>query len=213
MMATSKKLLSRVQKIVDSMEKGKTDPLDVQLSDAYKELREVAAEVESRLDIDAMLNDILESKVTRVQELAKVLAAPELYVDRLKSIKPRDLSKLIVYRQPMKMTRLEYDGLTKSLERISQHIDALGRLPIDDPVPEMSGVPDDYTFASQDSVFLADLEKFAKKIPKNKAVDIDKIIETDDFELFLKRFLYVVILISRGLLEYFPETNTIRKPV
>ena len=113
----------------------------------------------------------------------------------------------------MKMTRLEYDGLTKSLERISQHIDALSQLPIDDPVPEMSGVPDDYTFASQDSVFLADLEKFAKKIPKNKAVDIDKIIETDDFELFLKRLLYVVILISRGLLEYFPETNTIRKPV
>ncbi|MHA1909961.1 MAG: hypothetical protein ACW98Y_21895 [Candidatus Thorarchaeota archaeon] len=209
---STKKLLSRVQKIVDSMEKGKTDPLDVQLTDAYVELREAAAEVDSRLDIDAMLNDILDSKVTRVQELAKVLAAPELYVDRLKAIKPRNLSKLIVYKQPVKMTRLGHEGLARSLERISQHIDAMSQLPVDDPIPEMSGVPDDYTFASQDSVFLADLEKFAKKVPKNKTVAIEKIIATDDFELFLKRFLYIVILISRGRLEYFPETQTIRKP-
>jgi hypothetical protein len=210
-MATSKKLLSRVQKIVDSLEKGKTDPLDVQLTDAYKELREIAAEVDSRLNIDEMLNDILESKVTRVQELAKVLAAPELYIDRLKNIKPRDLSKLIMYKQPMKMTRLGHDALSKSFERVSQHIDAMSQLPVDDPIPVMSGVPDDYAFASQDSVFLADLEKFAKKIPKNKTVLIEKVIATDDFELFLKRFLYVVILISRGRLEYFPETQTIRK--
>ncbi|MFW9850229.1 MAG: hypothetical protein ACFFF4_13915 [Candidatus Thorarchaeota archaeon] len=210
-MATSKKLLSRVQKLVDSMEKGKTDPLDVQLSDAYQELRTIAAEVDSRLDIDEMLNDILQSKVTRVQELAKVLAAPELYVDRLKNISPRNLSKLILYKQPLKMTRLEHEGLTKSLERISQHIDAMSQIPVEDPIPTLSGVPEDYEFTSQDSVFLADLEKFAKKIPKNKTVSLAQVIETDDFEMFLKRFLYVVILISRGRLEYFPETKKIRK--
>ncbi|MDF1539093.1 MAG: hypothetical protein P1Q69_09325 [Candidatus Thorarchaeota archaeon] len=210
-MTTSKKLLSQVQKIVDSLEKGKTDPLDVHLTEAYKELRTITAEVDSRIDIDEMLNDILGSKITRVQELAKILAAPELYVNRLKDTKPRNLGKMIVYKHPMKMTRLGYESLERSLERIALHIDAMARGDEDDIIPLMSGVPDDYAFASQDSIFLSDLDKFAKKIPKNKRVAISKLIEAEDFEIFLKNFLYVVVLISRGLLQYFSDTQEVLK--
>ncbi len=210
-MTTSKKLLSQVQKIVDSLEKGKTDPLDVHLSEAYRDLRTITAEVDSRIDIDEMLNDILGSKITRVQELAKILAAPELYVNRLKETKPRNLGKMIVYRQPMKMTRLSLESLERSLERISLHIDAMARGDEVEQIPEMSGVPDDYAFASQDSIFLADLDSFSKKIPKNKRVAINKLIEADDFEIFLKNFLYVVVLISRGRLQYFPDSKEVLK--
>jgi hypothetical protein len=34
----------------------------------------------------------------------------------------------------------------------------------------------------------------------------------DEFELFLKHFLYVVILVSRGQLHYDPETREVWRP-
>ncbi|MFW9907523.1 MAG: hypothetical protein ACFFEF_03030 [Candidatus Thorarchaeota archaeon] len=210
-MAASKKLLSQVQKIVDALDEGKLDPLDIHLLEAYRELRDIAAEVGPKLDIDEMLNEILGAKITKIQELAKVLAAPELYVNKLKEIKPRELGKLIVYKQPMILNSLKHEELTSAFERIAQHIDALTREAIEDPVPVITGVPDDYRFATQDSVFLADLEKFSKQIPKNKRVLIQKLIDSEDFDEFLMKFLYVVVLISRGELEYFPETREVLK--
>ncbi|MFW9931723.1 MAG: hypothetical protein ACFFDR_03635, partial [Candidatus Thorarchaeota archaeon] len=164
-MTTTEKLLSKVQKLVDSVEKGKLDPLDVGLAEAYQDLRKLTADVDSRLDIDEMLNEMLGSKIIRVQELARILAAPELYVSRLKELKPRDLSSLIVYKQPLKMTRISPDALNRSLDRVIQHLDALSRPLPEEQIPEITGVPDDFKFSSEDSVFLDDPQKYLKKIP------------------------------------------------
>lgn len=208
-MTSTTKLLSKVQKLVESVDKGNLDPLDVALSEAYQDLRELSAEVDSRIDIDEMLNDILGSKITRVQELARILAAPELYVNRLKELKPRKLGKLIVYKQPIKMTRLTHSTLTKSLDRVIQHLDALSREPDEEQIPEMSGLPNDFKFKSEDSVFLADLAQYLKTIPRKKRIPIAELLNTKDFDIFLKRFLYIVVLISRGEVEYFEEEKQI----
>lgn len=207
----SEKLLTKVQELVDSVEEGSLNPLEVRLSEAYQDLRQLSAEVDSRLDIDEMLNEILGSKILKVQELARILAAPELYVSKLKEITPRKLGQLIVYKQPVKMTHLDHDGLTSALDRIVQHLEALSREYPPENVPEMTGVPDDYRFASEDSVFLADLEKYARKIPRNRKISIDMLLDCDDFDLFLKQFLYVVVLISRGELEYYQETREVMR--
>ncbi len=210
-MTTTAKLLTKVQKLVDSVDKGKLDPLDVALSEAYQDLRELSAEVDSRIDIDEMLNDILGSKITRVQELARILAAPELYVNRLKEINPRKLGQLIVYKHPIKMTRLTHSTLTKSLDRVIQHLDSLSKDLDEEQIPEMSGLPEDFKFKSEDSVFLADLAKYLKSIPRKKRIPISDLLDTKDFDVFLKRFLYIVVLISRGELEYFEGTKEIQK--
>lgn len=207
----SEKLLTKVQELIDSVEDGSLNPLEVRLSEAYQDLRQLSAEVDSRLDIDEMLNEILGSKILKVQELARILAAPELYVSKLKEITPRKLGQLIVYKQPVKMTHLGHDGLTNALDRIVQHLEALSREYPPDNVPEMTGIPNDYKFSSEDSVFLADLEKYAKKIPRKRRLSIDKLLECDDFDLFLKQFLYVVVLISKGELEYYQETREIKR--
>jgi hypothetical protein len=195
--------------LVDSVENGRLNPLEVPLTEAYQDLRQLSAEVDSRLAIDEMLNEILGSKILKVQELARILAAPELYVSRLKDITPRELGRLVVYKQPVKMTHLGHDGLTSALNRVIQHLEALSKEYPPDNVPEMTGVPDDYKFSSEDSVFLVDLDKYTKKIPRRRKIPIDKLLDCDDFDLFLKRFLYVVVLISRGELEYFQETREV----
>lgn len=208
-MTSTEKLLSKVQKLVESVEKGDMDPLDVGLSEAYRDLRELSAEVDSRIDIDEMLNEILGSKIIRVQELARILAAPELYVNKLKGLKPLEISSLIVYKQPLKMTRLTHDTLSKSLDRVNQHLDALSKELPEEKIPEMSGIPEDFRFTSEDSVFLVDLEKYLKRIPRKKRVSVSNLLDKDDFDIFLKQFLYIVVLISRGDLEYYEEAKEI----
>ncbi len=209
MMAGSKELLSKIQKVVRAVEKGEMDPLDIGLSEAYHDLRALAADVKPKLDIDEMLNDLLGVKISRVQELARILSAPEIYVSRLKELKPRQVSKLIAYKQPLKMTRLSHSSLTESLSRVMQHLDALSRVATEEKIPELSGLPDDFKFVSEDSVFLEDLRRYLKKIPRKKRIPIADIIDAKDFDLFLRHFLYIVVLISRGDVEYFRDENEI----
>ncbi|MBD3407134.1 MAG: hypothetical protein GF411_13530 [Candidatus Lokiarchaeota archaeon] len=206
-----KKLAQQVLDLAESVRSRKVDPLDVELQETYKELQEIIADVDGRITVDELLNEILSSKVTRIQDLAKVLGAPELYVTRLSEMKPMQIAKLIVYKSPVVITRLPQDAMERADERIQKMIDITTREPEPDPIPDISDVPEDFMFTSEDSVFLADLKKYLKSIPKNKEISIDELLDTDDFDEFLRRFLYIVILISRGELEFNKETRIIKK--
>ncbi|MHA1928622.1 MAG: hypothetical protein ACTSV2_08615 [Candidatus Thorarchaeota archaeon] len=210
-MSSTKDLAERVLKIIESIDSKDKDPLEFRLSKTYQELRDLTADVDSRIDIDVMLNEVLSTKISRIQELARVLAAPELYVSRLEGMNIRELGKLICYRHPVKLTRLEHSELTQSMERITQLHEAMTKERAADQVPEMSGLPNDYVFATEDAIFLEDLAAFAKDIPMNELLPIDDIISDDEFEVFLKKFLYVVVLISKGVLIYDKEIRVVEK--
>jgi hypothetical protein len=203
----------RVFEIVQAARSGKIDPLELRLSDSYRELKELVAKVDSRLDIDEMLNEVLSAKVNRVQELARVLASPEVYVARLKEKSIRDLAKLLTQKQPVVISHLERSSLNDSLERIMQLIDAISREPPVDQVPKMTGLPNGFVLETEDAVFIEDLEKFLATIPLDGKVIFDDVVEADKFDVFLKQFLYVIILVSKGRLLYNPVTRQLWKPL
>jgi hypothetical protein len=206
-------LAMRVYQIVQAARSGEIDPLELQLSESYRELKELVAKIDSRLDIDEMLNEILGVKVNRIQELARVLASPEVYVARLRGKSTRNLAKLLTQKQPVVISHLERSSLNGSLERIVQFIDAMSREPPQDQVPKMTGLPNGFTIETEDAVFIEDLEKFLEMIPLEGKVIFDDIVEADDFDRFLKHFLYIIILVSRGRLLYNPLTRQLWKPL
>jgi hypothetical protein len=212
-LSEKKSLAMRVYQIVQAARSGEVDPLEFRLSESYRELKELVAKIDSRLDIDEMLNEILGVKVNRIQELARVLASPEVYVARLKGKSTRDLAKLLTQKQPVIISHLERSSLNGSLERIVQFIDAMSREPPQDQVPKMTGLPNGFTIETEDAVFIEDLEKFLEVIPLEGKVIFDDIVESDDFERFLKHFLYIIILVSRGRLLYNPLTRQLWKPL
>ncbi|MHA2384456.1 MAG: hypothetical protein ACXACT_17940, partial [Candidatus Thorarchaeota archaeon] len=189
-MSESEGLAEQVFKMVQAVRSGEIDPLEIRLTNAYKDLQELAAKIDSRIDIDEMLNEVLSTKVARVQELARVLAAPEIYVNRLKGKSTRELAKLLTPCQPLTINQLEHKALGQSLERIVHLIDALSREPTEDPVPKVSELPNGYALDTEDSVFLEDLERFLQKFGNGRVI-FDEIVESDEFDVFLKQFLYV----------------------
>lgn len=211
MATTTEILLKRVKSLIEEIEKSDTDPLTLMLAKEYKELQELEERIETRLDIDEMLNEVLEVKVTKVQELARLLTSPELYVSKLKSMDARALSKLIEYKHPLILERIHLRDLVESLDRVTHHIDALHRRPPEEKIPTITQVPDDYEFESEDAVFLEDLRKFVKGIKTRKKIPLEEVVTADDFEVSLLRFLYTVILISKGVLQYYPETSEIER--
>lgn len=210
-MSEKESLAMRVFDMVQTVRSGDIDPLELRLTTAYKELQELASKIDIRIDIDEMLNEVLSSKVIRVQELARVLAAPEIYVNRLKGQSTSDLAKLLTPKQPVIIGHLEHTSLGIALDRVVQLIDAMAREPPVDPIPKITDLPDGYTLETEDSVFLEDLEKFLQTINNGKT-KFDDLIESDEFDVFLMQFLYVVILVSKGRLSYNPETREIWKP-
>ncbi|MFX0044238.1 MAG: hypothetical protein ACFE8Z_00175 [Candidatus Hermodarchaeota archaeon] len=199
----------RVLRLAESIRSGQTDPLEVKLTPEYKELQKMAADIGKRLDIDEMLNEILGVKVSRVQELAKVLAAPELYVNRLKTIGARELAGMIAYHHPLRVSHLEPDPLERAFDRVKRLIDAMAMEPPTEKVPKMSQLPNGYTFQAEDAVLLEDAERFLSTLRTDKSVSLDEIVVSDNLEEALRRFLYVVILIASGLIEYDTETRTV----
>lgn len=204
-------LAEQVFKMVQAVRSGEIDPLEVRLTDSYKELQELAAKIDSRIDIDEMLNEVLSTKVKRVQELARVLAAPEIYVNRLKGMSTREIARLLTPCQPVTIGQLEHTTLGQSLERIVQLIDAMQREPPKDPIPSVTELPNGYALDTEDSVFLEDLERFLNTFG-NGRVKFDDIVKSEEFDVFLKQFLYVVILVSKGQLNYDPESREVWRP-
>ena len=210
-MTSEGNLAKRVFEMAEAIRTRGEDPFEFKLSKEFQELRESAAAIDSCIDVDEMLNEILALKVTRVQELARILAAPEVYISALKNVKPRTLAKMIEYNHPVTTNTLSYDPLSRAFERVLHMIEALSEEPPEDPIPQLTAVPDDFMFQSEDSVFMKDLEDFLKKIPRRNEVSIDEIIQHKDFEEFLRRFLLVVILIARGRISYDDERRTITR--
>jgi hypothetical protein len=205
-------LAESVFNMVQAVRSGEIDPLELRLTQAYKDLQVLAAKIDSRIDIDEMLNEILSTKVNRVQDLARILAAPEIYVSRLKEMSMKNLAKLVALKQPVVIGHLEQDSLDESLNRIVALIEAMSREPPEDSIPKTTALPNGFAFDTEDSVFLEDLERFLKAIPEGKKINFDDLVMHEEFELFLKHFLYVVILVSKGRLHYDPRTREIWKP-
>jgi hypothetical protein len=212
-LAEDSSLAERVFEIVKMARSGEIDPLELRLTDSYRELKELLARIDSRLDIDEMLNEVLSAKVNRIQELARILASPEIYVSRLKEKSTRDLAKLLTRRQPVTINHLERTSLNESLERIVQFIDAMSREPQEDLVPRITKLPNGFAFETEDAVFTEDIERFLTTIPLEGKVVFDNVIESDEFDLFLKHFLYVIILVSQGRLLYNPVTRQLWRPM
>ena len=212
-MSNDESLAERVYQIVQAARSGDVDPLEIRLTDSYRELQELAEKLDSRLDIDEMLNEVLGVKVSRVQELARVIASPEIYVARLKGKSTKNLAKLLVQKQPVVIGHLEHSSLGASLERVVRLIEALSKDPPEDKIPEMTPLPNGFALDTEDSIFMEDLERFLSTIPEEGKVIFDHIVENDEFDMFLKNFLYIIILVSRGRLLYNPVTREISRPL
>ncbi|MHA2395368.1 MAG: hypothetical protein ACXAC0_01565 [Candidatus Thorarchaeota archaeon] len=211
-MSENVNLAETVFNMVQAVRAGEIDPLELRLTQAYKDLQELTAKIDSRIDIDEMLNEILSTKVNRVQELARILAAPEIYVSRLKELSMRNLAKLATLKQPVVIRHLEQDSLGGALNRVVALIDAMSKEPPEDPVPKITSLPNGFALDTEDAVFLEDLERFLATIPEEKKTKFEELVMDGEFELFLKHFLYVVILVSRGQLHYNPDTRDVWKP-
>ncbi|MHA1135973.1 MAG: hypothetical protein ACTSSE_05745 [Candidatus Thorarchaeota archaeon] len=205
-------LAEKVYEIVQAARSGDIDPLEIRLTESYRELQELAEKLDSRIDIDEMLNEVLSAKVNRVQELARVLASPEVYVTRLKGKSTKQLAKLLVQNQPVVIGHLEHESLGGSLARVIQLIEALSKEPPEDKVPEMTPLPNGFALNTEDSVFMEDLEKFINNIPYEGKAIFDDLVESEEFDIFLKNFLYVIILVSRGRLLYNQVTREVWRP-
>jgi len=94
-MSNNESLAERVYQIVQAARSRDVDPLEIRLTDSYRELQELAEKLDSRLDIDEMLNEVLGVKVNRVQELARVIASPEIYVARLKGKSTKQRNNIV----------------------------------------------------------------------------------------------------------------------
>ncbi|MHA2379828.1 MAG: hypothetical protein ACXADO_08670 [Candidatus Thorarchaeota archaeon] len=199
----------RVLRLAESIRSGEADPLEVKLTPEYKELQKMAADIGKRLDIDEMLNEILGVKVSRIQELAKVLAAPELYVNRLRRIETRELAGMIAYHRPLRVTHLDPEPLDRAFDRVSRFIDAMTAEPPLEQVPNIAQLPNGYTFQTEDAVLLEDAKCFGATIANGRPISLHEIIVGDNMEESLRRFLYVVILISSGFLVYDSSSQTV----
>ncbi|MCJ7817606.1 MAG: hypothetical protein MUP60_02040 [Candidatus Thorarchaeota archaeon] len=211
-MTENPSLAEKVYQIVQAARSGDIDPLEIRLTESYRELQELSEKLDCRIDIDEMLNEVLSAKVNRVQELARVLASPEVYVARLKGKSTKQLAQLLVQKQPVVIGHLEHETLGGSLARVVQLIEALSKEHPEDKVPEMTPLPTGFALNTEDSIFMEDLDKFLSNIPHDGKVIFDDIVEDDEFDVFLKHFLYVIILVSRGRLNYNSVTREIWKP-
>lgn len=212
-MSKNDSLTERVYEIVQAVRSGEIDPLKIRLTESYKELQELIAGLDNRIDIDEMLNEVLGVKVDRVQELARVLASPEIYVARLRGKSMRDLAKLMSMNQPLVFNHLEKASLNGSFERVIQLIDAMSKEPQQETIPESTRLPEGFALETEDAVFIDDLEKFLDSIPSKGKVLFDDIVRSDEFDIFLKNFLFIIILVSRGQLHYNPVTHQLWKPI
>jgi hypothetical protein len=210
-MSELEELTRQVADIADSIRSGKTDPLSIRLTEPYQRLQQLAAKIDRRLDIDEMLNDALGSKVTRVQEMARVLGTPELYVDKLRSMSTKRLASLLRHAQAVKQTHVSLDSLDRSMERIMRMIDLHSQRLPDDVPPTMSGIPSDFVFASESSIFLEELSRFVASMQVGRAVRIDDLLTVEDLEEFLRRFLFVIVLISKGMVSYDARDRTVTR--
>jgi hypothetical protein len=204
-------LSRRVFDIARKIRLGELNPLEVILTPAYRELKIAAGRVDIKIEVDEMLNGILSAKVSRVQELVRVLGAPDLYVESLSRMNSRKLSKMIRYRQPLVLRGLNPKSMDDSLSRMLRFIDAISKDRPEDQAPSMSFSARDIILRSEDVAFSREMEDFIELIPIGKRIPLVKLLTTDDKEVRLRRFIYVILMISDGTAVYDPVAREIVK--
>ncbi|UCE09716.1 MAG: hypothetical protein JSW61_12195 [Candidatus Thorarchaeota archaeon] len=202
-------LSRRIFNIARRIEQGELNPLDVKLTPAFRELKIAAGQVHTKIEVDELLNGILSAKVNRVQELVRVIGAPERYVEKLSQTSSRKLSKMIRYRQPLVLKGLSQKSLDDSLARMLSFIDAISREGPEDQIPSISFSARDIILRSEDVAFSKEMEDFITSIPVDKKIPLVKILTTDSKELRLRRFLYVILMVSDGTAIYDPQAKDI----
>ena len=60
-------------------------------------------------------------------------------------------------------------------------------------------------------ILIESLKKFVSTFPNRRSVKIEELLNCLEFEEFLRRFLYIVLIISKGMAEYNPNTRELRK--
>ena len=90
-------------------------------------------------------------------------------------------------------------------------IDALHKPIPEEDIPSTATLPSDFSFQSEDPLLLEKLKKFVSTVSNRKSVKIDQILNCLEFEEFLRRFLYLILAISKGMIEYNPETKELRR--
>ena len=204
-------LAQEVLNILETIRVGDVDPLDFQLVDSYKKLQELILDTEDKLQIDEMLNEVLGSKVLRIQELARILTSPEMYVEKLKTFKMKQLARMATYKHPIVLHNLNYDSLSKSFQRVSSLMDAMNKPIPEEQIPSLSTIPPDFAFQSEDPLLIENLKRFLSTLPKKRDIQIDQVLDCLDFDEFLRRFLYVILIISKGMVEYNHQSRRIRR--
>lgn len=211
MLENNQDLAQEVLSILQTIRTGDMDPLDYHLVHAYRKLQELILDTEDKLQIDEMLNEVLGSKVLRIQELARILSSPELYVEKLKTFNTKQLAKLCVYNRPVALHHLDHNSMTRSLHKVTSLIDSLQKVIPEEDMLRTSTLPTDFTFYSEDPLLIENLKKFVSTFPKRKSVRMEELLNCLEFEEFLRRFLYIVLIISKGMAEYNPNTRELRR--
>lgn len=201
-----------VGRLLRKVEAGEQDPLGIKLVESYRNLRAANADVDRKIDVDGSLNTLLESKTTRIQELAKILASPEVYVNRIRSMKPMSIAKLISYRQPMTISHLNVGRMQESFSRILDMMEARKETMLQEEGPPLTSEPKDKAMKMENSITLSDLKGFLKRVPSDRPIPLAQLLTDSTMHEFLRGFLCVVLLISRGSLEYDGE-NVIRMEI
>ncbi len=200
--------------VAESIRRGQTSLLDYRLTEAYHQLQTLAASLDRRLDVDEILNRILTEKVTRVHELLRILSGPDIDLSHLREANTRVLSGMLAYRRPICVSRLDPIRLTKSLDRLRRLTESrlsCGR--VEDLVHMTTTTPPDRSLIrSEESLTLAEVMRLGSSLPRQRPIPIHEVVASGDIDEFFRRFLCVLILISRGVIEYDPLSKTILRP-
>ncbi len=208
---TDSKLTDKVLEMINAIDRGTADPLQFTLVGPYRELRAIDARLETRIEIDEWLNNILGAKVHRIQELARVLGEPELYVSRLENLRAKQVAALASYHQPLVLRRLDHRQLSSALERLLSIIDTQAHREVTDDTPELIELPSDFVFESEEAITRAEMDEFIRAMAKGTAVPVRDLMRSPDIDEFLRRFLIIIMLVAEGLLKYDPTAQTVTR--
>ncbi|MCF2136835.1 MAG: hypothetical protein K9W43_06275 [Candidatus Thorarchaeota archaeon] len=211
-MSESGDLSKKAKQMAEAIDKGRVDPLQLSLIDPYRQLKDLQDRLPARLTIDEILNNILGAKVHRIQELARILLAPDVYVKILQRMTTRQVGKAMRYRRPLTIPKLDYHNLSKALERLLRGITAQAERPTGDSSDDDdTDAQEEFVIRTEEAITLEKITAFYDALPANETISIHAILKSDDIDVILERFLMIIILISRGLLVYDSDNQTLTK--
>jgi len=204
-------LAQRVEEMIRIVEEGHTDPVELRLTKQYRDLRNALLNLQLKIDIDEMLNQILGTKIHRVRELARFLSAPDFYARRIEKMSMRELARMVRFRQPLSHSRLTRARLEEAFAKVLRLIDAMSHgVEVEEDIPEIV-IPDRLDLETEEAISEAELQRIEQLIPSDGSVPLRELVAVRNLVVFIRRFLCVVILISEGRVHYDPDTRTLSR--